>query len=165
MTPRELAQRLAVISVILDRAKELKEELRIELREALDQVGADSAAAQLPDGTRVAKVGIVAPKPRAQVIDEDRFTKHVGTERPDEIVARIRESYRKYYLDSLEATSDGEAVNPQTGEIVPGVRFAQTAPYPSLRFEKEGREQIIAAIHTGEIKLDLAITEVKEIER
>ena len=164
-TPRELALELALVSAIADYAKERKDYLRAEMIGVLDEVGADSAAATLPDGTKIAKVGIVAPKARVSVIDERSFTEHVKANRPDEIVERVRESYRKFYLESLVATDDGSAVDPQTGEIVSGVVFSDATRYPSLRFEKDGRENLGDALSRGVVFLPwLGQPQTKELE-
>lgn len=155
MTPRELALRLAVISVVADRAKEIKDGLRAEVLASLDEIGADSASATLPDGTKVAKVGIVAPKPRVRVLNEQAYTDHVAQEHPDEIVRSVRESFSRHYLETLLPTDDGQAVDPRTGAIVPGVVFTEATPYPSLRFEKTGRDEVIHALSEGLLTLDL----------
>ena len=157
-TPRQLAIELAIISVVMDRAKEIKDELRAQLLETLETVGADSAAAQLPDGTKIAKVGIVASKDKPSILNEQAFTAHVEKERPDEIVKRIREGFKKAYLETLRPTDEGEAFDPATGEIVPGVIFSQSTAYPTLRFEKEGRAIIISQLSSGELSLQLTPT-------
>lgn len=164
MTPRELALRLAVISVVADRAKEIKDQLRAEVLASLDELGADSAAALLPDGTRVAKVGIVAPKTKMRVIHESAYTDHVAAEYPNEIVTSVRESFSRHYLETLSPTEDGQAVDPRTGAIVPGVCAVDPTPYPSLRFEKTGRDDVVRAITEGVVSLDLSIIDLPALE-
>jgi hypothetical protein len=155
MTPREIARALAVTSVIADAAKARKDELRADLADALDALGADSAKADLPDGTTVAKASLIAGKARASVIDEDALTGWVAESAPTEVVFRVRESYRKHLLDRLEPGPDGTAVDPTTGEIVPGVRYSTSTPYVSLRFDRDGRDAVIDALRQGAVSLDL----------
>lgn len=152
MTPRDLAAALALTTVIADAAKARKDEIRQRLADSLDDVGADSVRAELPDGTRVSKSTLITPNPKPVVSDEAALAAWVEAFRPDEIVKTVRESYRRVLLDGLASTPDGTAIDPETGEVVPGVRFATGATYVSTRFEKEGREAIVAAIRDGVIE-------------
>lgn len=158
MTPREIAQALAVTTVIADAAKERKDELRALLLDALDALGADSAKAELPDGTTVGKASLAGGKPKANVSNEDALTGWVAENAPTEVVWRVRESYRRALLDRLEPGPAGVAVDPSTGEIVPGVTFTASNPYVSMRFDRDGRAAIIDALRSGEIALDIAHT-------
>jgi hypothetical protein len=75
---------------------------------------------------------------------------------PGEIVRSVRDSYKRVLLEPLAPTSDGLAVDPETGELVPGVSFRQSSPYVSTRFDKGGRESVIDALRAGSVALDLA---------
>lgn len=149
MTPRDLAAALAVTTVIADAAKARKDEIRAALAAALDDVGADSVRAELPDGNRVAKSTLITPNPKPVVSDEGAFIEWVETFRPDEIVKTVRDSYKRVILERLASTPDGTAIDPDTGEVVPGVRFTTGATYVSTRFEKDGRDLIVTAIREG----------------
>lgn len=152
MTPRDLAAALALTTVIADAAKERKDEIRAALAWALDDVGADSVRAELPDGTRVAKSALVTPETKPTIDDDDAFLDWVESTRPGEIVKSIRDSYKRAVFDRLAPTPDGLAIDRETGEVIPGVRYKTgTAPYVSTRFEKEGRAAIVAAIRDGVI--------------
>lgn len=164
MSLRDLALKLAVVSVVADKARETKDALRAELLSELQDAGADATGAILPDGTRVAKVSVTSPKARAVVFHEEAFTKHVSEDRPDEIVWSVRDSYKRGFLESLVETESGEAVDPRTGELVPGVRFVKSDPYPTCRFEKEGRDLVVAALRSGEVNLDLSATALPQLE-
>lgn len=152
MTPRDLAAALAITTVIADAAKARKDEIRAALAAALDDVGADSVRAELPDGARVSKSTLITPNPKPVVSDETAFAAWVETFRPDEIVRTVRDSYKRVVLERLASTPDGTAIDPDTGEVVPGVRFSTGATYVATRFEKEGRETIVAAIRDGIIE-------------
>lgn len=158
MNPREIARALAVTTVIADAAKERKDQLRADLLDALDALGADSAKAELPDGTPVGKASLAGGKARAVVSDEDALTGWVADNAPTEVVWRIREAYRKALLDRLEPGPEGVAVDPATGEIVPGVRFTPTSPYVSMRFDRDGRASVIHALRSGAVALDITHT-------
>lgn len=157
MNPRELALALAVTTVIADAAKERKDQLRAQLQDALDTLGADAVRAELPDGTRVARTAMVVPAATATVTDEDMFVKHVSVASPHNVqtLVLVREAYRKLLLERLVPGPDGQAVDPDTGELVPGVAFRERAPYVSTRFDKGGRDAVVDALRSGTVALDL----------
>lgn len=150
----ELTQALAVVTVVADAAKERKDELRAEILDALAGVGADSAKASLPDGTQVGKASAVSRKRRAVVESEDALARYVDQDSPSEVVLRVRESYRRVLLERLVEGPDGEAVDPDTGVIVPGVRFDAGSEYVSMRFTKTGREDVMEAIRNRRVAID-----------
>jgi hypothetical protein len=161
--PRDLALELAVVTLVADMATEYKDNLRSTIATTLDDAGADSTRAEV-DGERIAKVALVQPKARAVVSDEEALTRHVATSRPDEVIQRVRESYRKALLDSLVEGPDGQAVDPSTGEVVPGVAFRMGSPYISTRFEKTGRDILADAIRNGTVTYNLQATINNQIE-
>lgn len=149
MTPKEIAIALAAVTVVADLAKEQKDYLRAQLQQALEDLGADSVRAELPDGTRIARSSLTGGGRKASVSSESDLLAHVTSTRPDEVIVRVRESYRKHLLDSVVEGPDGTAVDPGTGEIVPGITFQQATPYIATRFELGGRQQIAQAIADG----------------
>ena len=150
----ELTQALAVVTVVADAAKARKDELRGEILEALAAVGADSAKACLPDGTQVGKASQVSKASRPVVESEDSLARWVEEEAPTEVVLRVRDVYRRILLDRLVEGPDGEAVDPVTGSIVPGVRFGSGSEYVSMRFTKTGREDVMEAIRNRRVAMD-----------
>lgn len=163
MTLQRLTQELAVVTVVADAAKARKDELRGEILDALRAVGADSAKSALPDGTQVGKASAVTRKRTAVVESEDELARYVEQDSPTEVVLRVRESYRRVLLDRLVEGPDGEAVDPDTGVIVPGVRFGAGSEYVSMRFTKTGREDVMEAIRNRAVALDG--TTIGEIEK
>lgn len=155
MTPKQLALRLAALTLLEDKIKTERETTREQVMTALDELGGDQVRAELPDGTRIAKVSIAAPKPSARVTDEQALTGWVAESMPTEVLMRIRDSYKKVLLDRLVPAEDGSAVDPDTGEIVPGVHFTERNRYPSIRFEPEGKTALEAAFRAGTVGLDL----------
>ena len=158
----ELTRALAVVSVIADAAKTRKDELRAEILGIMQELGAASANATLPDGTAVGKASTVEGKPKPVVISEDLLAEYVQQDSPSEVVVRVREAYRRALLDRLVPGPEGDAVDPETGVIVPGIRFGEGTPYVSMRFAKDGRENVLEALRQGQVALD--ITARGEIE-
>lgn len=149
MNLRELALRLSAITVIADAAKEAKDRLRDEFAQALNAVGADAAKAAL-NGTEVAKVSLVSPKPSPSVLHEPAFVNWVEANWKHEIVQTVRESFRKAILEKVE-NNNGVAVYPETGEVLDFISFKQRESYVSTRFAAGGREVITDAFANGEL--------------
>ena len=157
MNLRELALRLSAITVIADAAKEAKDRLRDEFAQALNAVGADAAKAAL-NGTEVAKVSLVSPKPSASVLNEQALTNWVKANWETEIVQSVRDSFRKVILDKIE-NNNGVAVYPETGEVLDFISFKQRESYVSTRFATGGREVILEAFANGELSPSVMLSE------
>ena len=157
MNLRELALRLSAITVIADAAKEAKDRLRDEFAQALNAVGADAAKAAL-NGTEVAKVSLVSPKPSASVLHEQALTNWVKANWETEIVESVRESFRKVVLDKIE-NNNGVAVYPETGEVLDFISFKQRESYVSTRFATGGREVILGAFANGELNPSVMLSQ------
>ena len=157
MNLRELALRLSAITVIADAAKEAKDRLRDEFAQALNAVGADAAKAAL-NGTEVAKVSLVSPKPSPSVLHEQALTNWVKANWEHEIVESVRESFRKVVLDKIE-NNNGVAVYPETGEVLDFISFKQRESYVSTRFASGGREVILDAFANGELSPSVMLSE------
>jgi hypothetical protein len=154
---RELALRLSAITVIADAAKEAKDRLRDEFAQALNAVGADAAKAAL-NGTEVAKVSLVSPKPSPSVLHEQALINWVKANWETEIVESVRESFRKVILDKIE-NNNGVAVYPETGEVLDFISFKQRESYVSTRFASGGREVILDAFANGELSPSVMLSE------
>lgn len=149
MNLRELALRLAAITVVADAAKEAKDRLRDEFATQLNAVGADAAKAAL-EGTEVAKVSLVSPKSSAVVLHESAFLNYVEGISPNDIVRSVRDSYKKVFLENV-VDVNGEAIYTPTGEVLPFIGFKSRESYVSTRFAKDGREVIASAFRSGAI--------------
>ena len=157
MTPRELALALAVSTVISDYASDQKDALRSELLLTLNELGADSATAEL-NGTRVAKSAIVAPSRKAVVSAPATFLAWVVENYPEEVLQSVRDTFQKWVLEKAVEADEDIAVHPETGEMIPGVRFVAKSSYISTRFEKGGREAVVDALRDGRISISSALT-------
>jgi hypothetical protein len=163
MNLRELALRLAAITVVADAAKEAKDRLRDEFATQLNAVGADAAKAAL-EGTEVAKVSLVSPKSSPVVLHESAFVAYVENSNPAEIVRSVRDSYKKAFLENVVEVN-GEAIYTPTGEVLPFISFKSRESYVSTRFSKDGRDVIASAFRSGAINpAELLIDEPLEIE-
>lgn len=154
MTPRDLALTIAALTILEERVKQARDDARVAILQALDDLGGDSVRAELPDGTRIGKVSVSAPKPSPRVTDEDKFTAWVAKEYPTEVVWHVRDSFKKAVLDKMRPTDAG-AVFLDTGEIVDGITFVERDPFASCRFDPEGRDKLADAMRSGHVRIDL----------
>lgn len=154
MTPRDLALRIAALTILEERVKAARDDARLAILQALDDLGGDSVRAELPDGTRIGKVSVTTPKPSPRVTDEQKFTGWVAQQWPTEVVWHVRDSFKKTILEKMRP-SDAGAVYVETGELVEGVTFAERDPFASCRFDPDGRDALADALRDGQVRIDL----------
>ncbi|SFL01136.1 hypothetical protein [Streptomyces pini] len=160
MNLKEHATRVAVLKVLRDAVEEQYQATRREvldgLRAAREEYALKSIRVTLRDGTPIATITLIDPRPEVVVADEGAFTTWVVENHPDEVetLVRVRPSWRRQFTAGLTAWP-GPVTDPHTGEVVPGL---ETAPPPeprsfSLRPVPGGTEQVARAWRTGEIDL------------
>ncbi|MEU3283159.1 hypothetical protein [Streptomyces antibioticus] len=162
MNLKEAAMREAALKTLLDTVKDAYEAARKETRAALEtaaeETGVRQMAAALPGGPDIATVSLSAGEAAAKVIDEEAFTAWVianyGTEVERRFITEVRAAFRDKVLGALTAAGGIEWADPETGVIheVPGVAIAPArARTHSLRFKKDGRDQVMAAWREGRL--------------
>lgn len=122
-----LLLRASALEFLLERITKAKAENNAQLRKAL--VPGDRRMAHLADGTIVGTVTLTKAPKSAFVGDEEAFLAWVLENRPDEVVSKVRPSYQAAVL--AQAKKAGVAVDPTTGEAIPGITVADGTP--SLR--------------------------------
>lgn len=150
----EDALRAAVLKALLDEVDAVIKSGKTDLKAQMDSLEIDSLSAVLPDGTKVAKVSRAGGATSAKVTDPEKFLAWVAENRPGEVVSSVRESYQKALLDAIDKA--GAVVDPESGEVVPGVEFVTGTAYLTVTFsrgEPDGREQIKRAWRDGRVSL------------
>lgn len=149
MSIKEKSLKLAAVSLIADEAKKMKDKLRAELQEEMDNLGADRVKAELGDDV-VAYVTTTKPKFKWEVINERKFVDWVADNHPTEIVESVRESFRDVildkftYLDDLVIDPNGEPVDWLVGHL--------SEPYLTTKFHSDGREKLREALVSNSIE-------------
>lgn len=162
MNLKEAAMREAALRTLLDKVQEAYDDARKDTRAALEaadkESGVRKAAAVLPGGPDIATVSLSAGEATAKVTDEEAFTAWVianyGTEIERRFITEVRAAFRDKVLGALTAAGGTEWVDPESGVIheVPGVVIAPSrARTHSLRFKKDGRDQVMAAWRDGRL--------------
>lgn len=162
MSLPEAAAREAYLKTLYDVVGDAYKAARAETQQYLDtaaeETGVRQIAAALPGGPDIATVSLSAGEAAAKVTDEDAFTAWVvanyATEIERRFVTEVRAAFRDKVLGALTATGGTEWVDPESGVIheVPGVAIAPSrARTHSLRFKKDGRDQVMAAWRDGRL--------------
>jgi hypothetical protein len=151
---KEMALELAVVNLVADLVAEHKDFLRQEMALLFHLQGSDSVKVQI-ENDKIGKTSLVEPKLKAYVADENAFFTWVAENHKDDIVAVVRESFKKYVLDNTEILDDGSAVLKTTGEIVDGIKGRMGTPYVSTRFDAEGKEKLRQALANGSVSYSL----------
>lgn len=156
------ALQVAVLKVLADAITERITVLKEDVKGTFADTGADRTVAELPDGTRAATVSLDgAGRQSASVTDPGALLDWVTAHHPDETETVIRGSYLEKLLDTAKA--EGRAIDPLTGELVPGITVKDRTPFISVRFKPGGREAIIAAWRAGQLTgIDLVAPEAIE---
>lgn len=145
---KEANLRLAVLTALRDAIDKevefLRQDATAAIKQANESLGVKSLEVSLPGGKVVAALSLAAPDPSPSVHDEQAFAEWVSAGYPTEVVPTVRPAFKKSLLGRLEVAGDG-AVDPETGEVVPGVGVRERAPYVTLRFKPGGRDDIAVA--------------------
>jgi hypothetical protein len=90
----------------------------------------DRKMARTPEGDAIGSVTVVQNKPSPKVINERAFLEWVKASHPGEVetVERVSDVWRSALLSYCLRSGD-QAVEPRTGELIPGVAFVVPEPY------------------------------------
>ena len=150
MNLKDLTLPLPVLKVLADEIAAQLAAAKEAAKAGFLDTGATQVAADLPDGTRVATVTLAgAAKKSASVTSPLALLDWVRDNHPGELAEVIRDSYLKKLLET--AASEGRAVDPVTGELVPGITVSDANAYLSVRFKPGGREAVVDAWRAGQL--------------
>ena len=150
MNLRNAALRAAVLKALADEIAASQLVAKADAKYGFEETGANQAPAVLPDGTKVATVSLAGGGQSATVTDEGAFLAWVMKAHPGEAQIVVRPSYRKKLLDAAKAS--GHPVDPATGEVIPGITFADSTPYVSVRFVTGGADAVADAWQAGDLR-------------
>jgi len=139
MDIKKLSLELAAISMIADAAKKRKDELRAQLQEQMDGIGADRVKAEL-DGETIAYVTTSKPKFKWSILSDRKFIDWVKANHPSEIVESVRESSVDVLLDKFNYVDD--LVIDPNGEPVDWLVGNTSEPYLVTKFHSDGKAKL-----------------------
>jgi len=161
MTIKDLSLKLAAISLLADQAKRLKDELRAELLNEMNAIGADRVKAELGDEV-VAYITTSKPKFKWVVKSDKKFIDWVKANVPTEIVESVRESSVDAILDKFNYVD--ELVIDPNGEPIDWLEGSQSEPFLMTKFHGDGREKLREAIIGLNGSQEIDVRKVLELE-
>ena len=161
MTIKDLSLKLAAISLLADQAKRLKDELRAELFNEMNAIGADRVKAELGDEV-VAYITTSKPKFKWVVKSDKKFIDWVKANVPSEIVESVRESSVDAILDKFNYVD--ELVIDPNGEPIDWLEGSQSEPFLMTKFHGDGREKLKEAIIGLNGSQEIDVRKVLELE-
>jgi hypothetical protein len=161
MNLKEAAAREAALKTLLDvveaEYKAARAETRTALEAAAQDTGVRQVAVSLPDGPDIATVSLSSGEAAAKVVDTEAFTAwvrdHYATELERKFVTTVRQAFIDRLLMEVTAIGTGEWADADgVLQKVPGVEIAPArARTHSVRFKKDGREQVMRALREGQL--------------
>ena len=141
---QSLARVITAGKLLADAARAEGEQARAELAEHMRQTGTERVRVTDDDGWDLGAVSLSRGRPSARVVDEIAFAAWVAQRYPSEIVQSVRPAFAKRLLD--EAAKLGDPVDPQTGEVMPGVEVGQGEPHLTVRPSAEAKTRMAALL-------------------
>lgn len=150
MSARDITRDLAVIKVLSERLRDAKALLEAQARDLMEP--SDRNAVKV-DGELVGTVTLVNGRSTARVTNEPALLAWVRTNHPTEVytVEAVRPSFLAKLLDA--ARTDGAAVDPASGEVIPGIDVTQGNPYPMVRLTADADAVVSVAWQAGRLPL------------
>ena len=161
MTIKDLSLKLAAISLLVDQAKRLKDELRADLQAQMNELGADRVKAELGDEV-VAYITTTKPKFKWIIKSDRKFVEWVKANVPSEIVETVRDSSIDAILDKFNYVDD--LVIDPNGEPVDWLEGSESEPYLTTKFHGDGREKLRNAIIGLNGSQEIDVRKVLELE-
>lgn len=146
MNLKEIATELAALTVLKDAVKDATEELRRLAKDELLNVGADMTKAVV-DNQEVAKISLISRDVDFVITDEKAFVQWVKENAPSEIEEKVRDSYKKVFMESLQMGANDSVYSILNGLFIDFVQLVIKEPYVSTRFATGGRDIVVQALH------------------
>lgn len=154
MTDIQRAARTVTAAKLLsDVAKAEAETARAELAEHMRCTGTERVRVSGDAGENLGAVSLAQGRLSARVVDEAAFDAWAADRYPSERVMTVRPAFRERLLSTMAKL--GDPVDPDTGEVVPGVELVRGEPYLTVRPTNEARERMSALLaSTGLLELE-----------
>lgn len=154
---RDMALHLVACKVMADRIKQFSGEGRATAAQVMEP--GERIVAKL-GGEVVGNVQIIAGRTTSHVTDDPALLAWVRANRPEEIRETISPLLRAQILG--DAASAGQAIDPATGEIIPGVTVRQGESYARVSAADGSEAAIAAAWADGRIELPRVVPEIEQ---
>lgn len=146
---RDLTGKIALAETLKDLISERVDDLRavaqVELQAMFKVTGAKSFGVEVEGLGQVGTVSIPTTSDSVTVIDTDAYAKWVEANHPTEVeyVVKVRDSFQKAHLKALAPNfDDNTAVDPNTGEVVPGVKAVKGGVPKSMSVRRTAKAEL-----------------------
>jgi len=146
MNLKEIATELAALTVLKDAVKDATDELRRLAKDELLNVGADMTKAVV-DNQEVAKISLISRDVDFVITDDKAFVQWVKDNAPTEVEEKVRDSYKKVFMESLQMGANEGVYSLLNGLFIDFVQLVIKEPYVSTRFATGGRDIVVQALH------------------
>ena len=180
MSIKEELRRMALIKAFTDALNDWVKDERGNLMEDLlakyEDEGTKSFNVTLPDGTKVASVTLPEGKPQDKTVDEAALFEWAEAQGGIDVevipavaertVKTVRPAWLTRKLEKAIEGDDGDLIDVETGEVIPGIKHVPGAAPSSfsVRFATGGREKLSLAYRRGELNELVAGTALPQIE-
>jgi len=146
MNLKDIATELAALTVLKDAIKEATDQLRALAKDELLNVGADMTKAVV-DNQEVANISLITRDVDFVIVNDRAFLEWVKENAATEIEEKVRDSYKKVFMESLQMGANNSVYSIINGSFVDFVQLVVKEPYVSTRFATGGREVVVQALH------------------
>lgn len=146
---KEMARRIIAARLVEDVAKMEGRRSKEAMSTAMESTGADRVRVSDDDGTALGTVSLSQGRMSAHVIDDASFVEWVAREHPEAMVTMVDPGWRDRLLVACRAA--GEPVDPDTGEVVPGVEVTRSASHLVARPTDAARERMSRLMASADI--------------
>lgn len=141
---RNLARVAMASKVLADAAREEGMAAREALNAAMAEGGVERVRVTDDGGEDYGTVVLAPGRKAAHVVDDGAFVAWVALRYPDQMVMTVRPSFRERVLAS--ATRLGDPVDPQTGEVIPGLEIRHGDPYLVTKPSTDAKDRMKTAL-------------------
>lgn len=132
------AETALVASLAAAEYEKVAKAAKAKVEEQFVMSGTDRSTVKDPAGMKLGTITYAQGKPSAFIADEPAFLAWVEENHPERLVRMVDPTWKSSLLSAC-ATA-GEPVDPNSGEVIPGVEFSQGRPYVSVRGSSEGKQ-------------------------
>lgn len=150
---KDIAKRVVAAKLVGDEIKNIEKAAKGELLDQMRDLGVRSLDVEGDGGVKLAVVSKTAGRTSAKVVDEAALLRWVKVHRPDQLVQVVADAYVKAVLKT--AVEHGDAVDEETGEVIPGIEVTEGDPFVSARPTPEAKARMRELLH-GSGLLELA---------
>ena len=177
---RQMNLRLGLIKTFADDLagflKNERADLLDELLRRYEAEGTKSFAILLPNGTKVGQVTLPEAKAYEEIVDaaslfewaepKDGIITDIIPAQAERKEKRIDKAWLDSIIKSAIETDDGQLIDPESGEVIPGIRRHPSTVKTSftVTYTKTGREELAQAYHNGNLNSIAAGSALPQIE-